>query len=153
MGRVAVQHARLCLQDGRRLCWPPLARPRLVALRPDSGEVAWYFPVTVADSAQLGIMSGPLVDADGAIYFGAHDDYLYALNHRGELRFAFATSGDVAAPPVLAAPRRLIVGSGDGHLYALASAAADEASAAGLEVSSDNLRDASIDASAAEPAD
>jgi outer membrane protein assembly factor BamB len=95
-------------------------RPRLAALRPSDGEVQWYFPVTVADSAELGISSGALSDRQGNIYFGAHDDNLYALSAAGELRFAFSAQGDINATPILIGDGALLVGSGDRRLYKLA---------------------------------
>ena len=83
-------------RDGMVLASTFGPRPRLVALHPETGVVQWYFPVTVADSAELGISSGAVSDRLGNIYFGAHDDNLYALTRDGELRFAFAARGDVA---------------------------------------------------------
>ena len=105
--------------DGSLLAAVYGPRPRLVALEADGGEVRWYFPVTVADSAEVGVHSGPLVDRDGNIYFGAHDDYLYALRGSGDLRFILETHADVDAPPVLTPDGTLLVGSDDGRLYAL----------------------------------
>ena len=95
-------------------------RPRVVALDADDGEVRWYFPVTVADTTEIGVASGPLVDADGNIYFGAHDDYLYALTANGELRWAFEAAADVDVSPVLIREGMLVFGSDDHRIYALA---------------------------------
>ncbi len=94
-------------------------RPRVVALDRETGAERWYFPVTVADTTEIGVASGPLVDADGAIYFGAHDDYVYSLAPTGELRWAFQVSGDVDASPILLPSGRLVVGSDDTYLYAI----------------------------------
>jgi len=94
-------------------------RPRIVALDAATGAARWYFPVTVADSAEIGIASGPLVDRDGNIYVGAHDDFVYALTARGELRWVLETDGDVDSSPVLAPDGTLYLGSDDGYLYAV----------------------------------
>ncbi|NOY92405.1 MAG: PQQ-like beta-propeller repeat protein, partial [Deltaproteobacteria bacterium] len=94
-------------------------RPRVVALSARDGSLAWYFPVTVADSSEVGSRSGPIVDRDGNIYVGAHDDYLYSLTSNGELRWAFQTEGDVDSSPALAPDGTLYFGSDDGMLYAL----------------------------------
>lgn len=98
-------------------------RPRIVSLEAATGEIRWFFPVTIADSSETGVMSGPLVDRDGFIYVGAHDDYLYSLNSNGELRWAFQANGDVDASPTLAPDGTLLFGSDDRFLYALRSVA------------------------------
>ena len=96
-------------------------RPRVVALDAADGETRWYFPVTVADTTEIGVASGPLVDREGNIYFGAHDDYLYSLAPTGELRWAFEAGGDIDVSPVLAMDGMLLVGSDDHRLYALSA--------------------------------
>ncbi|MEM1413330.1 MAG: PQQ-binding-like beta-propeller repeat protein [Myxococcota bacterium] len=93
-------------------------RPRLIALDAATGRERWTFSLAVADTTEIGVASGPLVDAQGNVYFGAHDDYLYALTPRGELRWAEAVAGDVDSSPVLMADGTLVVGSDDGRLYA-----------------------------------
>lgn len=94
-------------------------RPRIVSLDAATGELRWFFPVTVADSAEIGVLSGPTIDRDGGIYVGAHDDHLYALTADGQLRWAFTTRGDVDSTASLPGDGVLYVGSDDGHLYAL----------------------------------
>ena len=93
-------------------------RPRLVALDAEQGEVLWYFPVTVADSQGIGISSGALIDREGFIYFGAHDDYLYSLAPNGELRWVFEAAADIDTNPILTPDGTLLVGSDDHRLYA-----------------------------------
>ena len=93
-------------------------RPRLVCLDASRGRPRWVFHLAVADTTEVGVASGPLVDRDGNIYFGAHDDTLYALTPHGELRWAEEVGGDVDSSPILLADGTLIVGSDDGHLYA-----------------------------------
>lgn len=107
--------------DGSVLAGVYGPRPRLISLNGQSGDVVWFFPVTVADSSEIGVHSGPLVDRDGHVYFGAHDDYLYALAGTGELRWIFEAAGDVDASPVLAPDGTLYVGADDGRLYALST--------------------------------
>ncbi len=109
-------------QDGAVLAGVFGPRPRVVCIDP-GGDTRWFFPVTVAESTEIGVSSGPLVDRDGNIYFGAHDDYLYALNPNGQLRWVFQTAGDVDANPTLTAQGALLVGSDDMRLYALQAAA------------------------------
>lgn len=95
--------------------------PRVVALSCDDGEEGWSFSTAAARmSTEVGIVSGPIVDADGAIYFGSHDDFLYSLSPEGELRWVFEVGADVDAPPVLSREGHVIFGSDDRHIYALA---------------------------------
>jgi outer membrane protein assembly factor BamB len=93
--------------------------PALLGLSPKDGQVRFRFDVTKVDSTEIGVAAGPLVDRDGHIYFGAHDDYVYSLTGRGELRWLFRTEGDVDSPPVLGADGRLYVGSDDRSLRAI----------------------------------
>jgi outer membrane protein assembly factor BamB len=90
-----------------------------VSLDGRTGEVVWYFPVTVTDSSEVGVHSGPLVDRGGNVYVGAHDDYLYALTSDGQLRWILGARGDVDSSPVLVPDGTLLVGADDGILYAI----------------------------------
>ncbi|MBC7173101.1 MAG: PQQ-like beta-propeller repeat protein, partial [Polyangiaceae bacterium] len=94
-------------------------RPRLVALGAADGAERWSFAVTVSESNDLGVSSGPLVDREGRIYFGAHDNYLYALTPEGQLLWTFGAEGDIDTPPVLGRDGVLYFGSDDGRLYAI----------------------------------
>jgi len=94
-------------------------RPRVVCLDREDGSERWSFRVTLADTPEIGVASGPLVDAAGAVYLGAHDDYIYGLTPAGALRWVVPTAGDVDAAPVLTPEGTLLVGSEDGRLYGL----------------------------------
>jgi outer membrane protein assembly factor BamB len=94
-------------------------RPRVVALETADGTLRWYFPVRVADSPEVGIASGVLVDRDGNLYFGGHDDYIYGLDSEGRLRWALPTQGDVDSSPVLLEDGTLLIGADDGELRAI----------------------------------
>lgn len=94
-------------------------RPRVVCLDARDGSERWHFAVTIADTTEIGVASGPLVDRDGNVYFGAHDDYVYSLTPMGDLRWAFRTEGDVDSTAVLAPDGTLYIGSDDKKLYAL----------------------------------
>ncbi|MBX3270219.1 MAG: PQQ-like beta-propeller repeat protein [Sandaracinaceae bacterium] len=110
-------------------------RPRVVSLDAASGELRWFFPVNLTESPETGVASGPLVDRDGNIYFGAHDDYLYALSADGALRWIHPLGGDVDSAPVLSADGVLLVGCDDGFLYAIVDAPAGEIDAGQTEAS------------------
>ena len=94
-------------------------RPRVVSLDARTGEVRFSFSLPATESPEMGVLSGPLVDGEGAIYFGGHDDFIYSLSRTGALRWAFHVEGDVDAPPMLDADGTLYVGCDDGRLYAL----------------------------------
>jgi outer membrane protein assembly factor BamB len=94
-------------------------QPRVVSLDAEDGSLRWYFPVTVSETSEIGVASGPLVDAEGNIYFGAHDDFLYSITGDGELRWIHQTGADIDSAPILTAEGLLLVGCDDGHLYAI----------------------------------
>ena len=110
-------------------------RPRVVSLDADDGSLRWYFPVTVSDSSEIGVASGPLVDAEGNVYFGAHDDYVYSVTDDGRLRWIHQTGADVDSAPVLTREGLLLVGCDDGFLYAIEEGA--EEVEAGAETESE----------------
>ncbi|MCB9594960.1 MAG: PQQ-like beta-propeller repeat protein [Sandaracinaceae bacterium] len=94
-------------------------RPRVVSMSASDGELRWYFPVNVTESPEIGVASGPLVDRDGNLYFGAHDDFLYAISGEGALRWIHRFGEDIDSAPILAEDGTLIVGCDDGFLYAI----------------------------------
>ncbi len=96
-------------------------RPRVVALDGQTGEERWRFATSASDSGG-NVSSGPLVDRDGNLYFGADDDFVYSLDPRGQLRWFFDTDGNVDSEPVLSPEGTLIVGSDDDHVYAIRAA-------------------------------
>ena len=65
----------------------------------------------------------PSLGADGAIYFGSNNDYLYAVNPNGRLRWKNAITTavltDLNSSPAIGADGTLYVGSNDRHLYAV----------------------------------
>ncbi|MEW5987280.1 MAG: serine/threonine-protein kinase [Chloroflexota bacterium] len=64
------------------------------------------------------IRSGPAV-ADGLVFAGSYDKYLYALNAQsGQLQWQYKTAGSVATTPAVY-KEYVLVGSADKHLYCL----------------------------------
>jgi outer membrane protein assembly factor BamB len=93
-------------------------RPRVVALDGATGQVRWEFAVSASQSI-ANVTSGPLVDRNGDIYFGADDDFVYSVAQGGRIRWFFRTEGDVDGEPALTPDGLLLVGSDDNRLYAL----------------------------------
>ncbi|HMI90992.1 MAG TPA: PQQ-binding-like beta-propeller repeat protein, partial [Polyangiales bacterium] len=65
------------------------------------------------------IESSPAIDAQGVIYFGSFDGFLYALNPDLSLKWRFATGAPVRSSPALAADGTIVVGSHNGRIYAI----------------------------------
>jgi outer membrane protein assembly factor BamB len=77
------------------------------------GRLEWQF-VTGDD-----ITHGPALGADGTIYFGSNDHYLYAVNPDGSQRWTFVTGGAISTTPTIGTDGAIYVVSQDDHLYAL----------------------------------
>jgi outer membrane protein assembly factor BamB len=96
--------------------FPP--RPRIVALDGATGQTRWEFAITASESG-ASISSGPLVDRDGNLYFGADDDFVYSLAPDGRLRWFYRTDANVDGEPILTPEGVLLIGSDDEHLHAI----------------------------------
>jgi len=81
------------------------------------GDQPWSFQTA------KGIFNTPVIDANGAIYIGSADHYLYALNPDGSLKWKYLTGGIIDSAGALGrfdlqkgyAPLTFI--SGDGYMY------------------------------------
>ena len=63
--------------------------------------------------------SSPAIGPDGTIYVGSQDNYLYAVNPDGTLRWRYLTGDVVRSSPAVATDGTIYVGSYDNRLYAL----------------------------------
>lgn len=63
--------------------------------------------------------SSPAIGADGTIYVGSHDGYLYAINPEGTKEWRFNTDNKIYSSPAIGADGTIYVGSLDSHLYAI----------------------------------
>lgn len=93
------------------------ARSRLVSLDVENGSLRWEFRVIPSPFYDVGILSAPRLDGNGTLFFGAHDDTLYALSGQGELKYVLKTEGDIVAPPVTLSSGSVVVGALDGRVY------------------------------------
>ena len=91
--------------------------PRQVRLDGATGAVRGAFAVNGTGAREFGVHGGALEDEEGALYFGAQDDRVYAIDPDGRLRFSFATGGDVDAPLTLLSDGAMVVASDDGRVY------------------------------------
>lgn len=108
-------------RDGSVIATTLGPRPRVVALDPTTGEQRWSFSTELTQSRDLGILSAPTIGADGTVYVGAQDDYLYALDG-GRLRWVQPLGGDVDSAPVIGPDGTLYVGSDDRGIWAFGAA-------------------------------
>jgi outer membrane protein assembly factor BamB len=90
--------------------------PGLVRVSP-TGELLGAFRIRGTGAKEFGVHGGALEDDTGAVFFGAQDNKLYALEPDGKLRFTLETSGDIDAPVTLLPNGRLLVASEDGTVY------------------------------------
>ncbi|MDH5690131.1 MAG: PQQ-binding-like beta-propeller repeat protein [Candidatus Bathyarchaeota archaeon] len=83
------------------------------ALDAENGTVKWSRPLDGGYS-----VSSPAV-ADGKVYFGLDNNYVYALDaFTGDLIWSYKTEGAVQSSPAIS-DGLLFVGSSDGNLYAI----------------------------------
>jgi len=70
--------------------------------------------------------SSPAVGADGTVYVGSIDGYVYALKADGiTLKWKYQTAGSVYSSPAVGADGIVYVGSVDGYVYALRADGSD----------------------------
>ena len=77
-----------------------------------TGALAWSY------TTGNGVFSSPAVAADGTIYVGSDDSYLYAFNHDGSLQWTYQTTNSIASSPAIGTDGTVYVGSLDANLYA-----------------------------------
>ncbi len=114
-----VRGALAIARDGTVLAGTYGPRPRVVGLWPDDGSQRFEFAIQGTGAREFGIHGAPVEDAQGRLYFGAQDDFVYALRPDWTLLWKFATRGDVDAPVVITPAGLLLAGSDDGKLYAI----------------------------------
>ncbi len=65
------------------------------------------------------VISSPAIAADGTIYAGSCDKYLYAVNPDGTPKWRYETGGPVFSSPAIGRDGTIYVGTMDNYLYAI----------------------------------
>ena len=90
---------------------------KLICLYPN-GTKKWEYDIDTS----IDIWSSPLVDEDGNVYVGSHDDFdgtIYKLDTDGNLKWTFKTASDICSSPAIDENGVIYFGSGDNHLRAV----------------------------------
>jgi outer membrane protein assembly factor BamB len=77
------------------------------------GTLKWAFPTNGE------VSTSPAIAPDGTIYFGSHDNKLYAVNPDGTKKWEFLTNGRARSSPAIGSDGTIYFGSEDNHLYAV----------------------------------
>jgi YD repeat-containing protein len=86
----------------------------LSAVNSYDGSVNWNYQTNGS-----WVQSTPSVSSDGIIYVGSQDNYLYAINLDGSLKWRFLTEGEIVSAPAIGTDGTVYVGSEDDYLYAI----------------------------------
>jgi len=80
------------------------------------GTVNWTY------NTNSWIWSSPAIGSEGIMYFGSHDDHLYAVDvEDGNEKWTFAADGEILSSPAVSEEEIIYFGSGDNNIYALES--------------------------------
>jgi len=81
-----------------------------------NGTLKWVF------ETEDGVESSPAIGADGTIYFGSYDGYLYSVkdaDNQGVLNWKFKTNDSIDGSPIVDGDGIVYFASRDSYLYAL----------------------------------
>ncbi len=105
--------------------WPMLSRDvrhtslSTVDAGANPGQLKWvYDMVDQYGTSPVCLDGSPAIGADGTIYVGCNQ-FLYAVNADGTLKWKFATGIAVESSPAIGADGTIYVGSNDDNLYAV----------------------------------
>jgi outer membrane protein assembly factor BamB len=91
--------------------------PHNIVIGPIDTLRVWRYQINATAGAAN--YSSPAIGPDGTIYVGSQDDFVYAVNPDGTLKWRFLTGDAVRSSPAIAADGTIYVGSYDNRLYAL----------------------------------
>jgi len=63
--------------------------------------------------------TSPAIAADGTIYFGSFDDYIYAVNPDGTQKWRYQTGWGINSSPAIGEDGTVYIGGRDGYVYAM----------------------------------
>jgi outer membrane protein assembly factor BamB len=90
---------------------------RTIIVRPADTMKIWRYQIKQGVTEDN--YSSPAIAPDGTIYVGSQDDYLYAVNYDGSLKWRFYAGDVVRSSPAIGADGTVYVGSYSNSLYAL----------------------------------
>ena len=90
---------------------------RTIIVRPADTMKIWRYQIKAG--TPMSNYSSPAIGTDGTIYVGSQDDYLYAVNFDGSLKWRFYAGGVVRSSPAIGADGTVYVGSYSNRLYAI----------------------------------
>ena len=93
------------------------SEPRNILIRPADTMRIWRSPIKTGIASSN--YSSPAIGPDGTIYVGSQDDYLYAVNSNGSLKWRLQTGDVVRSSPAIGTDGTVYVGSYDNRLYAI----------------------------------
>ncbi|MDO8588506.1 MAG: PQQ-binding-like beta-propeller repeat protein [Armatimonadota bacterium] len=100
------------------------AGDRVMALDAESGKLKWTYP---ADRSLSGTVKASPAFSEGALFFGATDGSLYAVNAaNGVLMWTYPTGGAIRSSPMVS-EGVVYFGSDDNSLYAVRAATGESA--------------------------
>jgi large repetitive protein len=67
------------------------------------------------------VRSSPAIGADGTVYVGSFDNYIYAIKPDGTLKWRYQTNDFVSSSPAIGTDGTVYIGSYDKYLYAIRS--------------------------------
>jgi outer membrane protein assembly factor BamB len=103
---------------------PAIGKNGNIYLGTTTGQIRAYnrnglFLWQSANSSGSQVKTGPLIDAEGNIYYGCLNDCFYSIASDGAQNWEFQTGGSITSSPSITPDGNLVFGDADGTLYCL----------------------------------
>lgn len=92
---------------------------QLRCLSVEDGSVLWSFPVDGAGEEANRIYGSPALDAEGNVYVGSGNGFLYSVDALGQLRWQFETPEAVDTTPAVDEANNVYFASRNGSIYSV----------------------------------